>query len=58
MAGRMNNVSTSGEILINGSAAKEYIASGRVAYVQQNDTLLPYLTGKALHMLIQSSFHT
>ncbi|KND02196.1 uncharacterized protein SPPG_02683 [Spizellomyces punctatus DAOM BR117] len=44
MAGRVTNVQTTGQILINNRPAKTYIATGRVAYVQQSDQLLPYLT--------------
>ncbi|KAJ3010711.1 hypothetical protein HKX48_007231 [Thoreauomyces humboldtii] len=43
LAGRSNGIVT-GSITMNGRPAKEYISSGRVAYVQQTDQLLPYLS--------------
>ncbi|TPX58866.1 hypothetical protein PhCBS80983_g02858 [Powellomyces hirtus] len=44
LAGRVNGAQTAGTVSMNGDPAKAYIATGRVAYVQQNDQLLPYLT--------------
>ncbi|KAI8826161.1 P-loop containing nucleoside triphosphate hydrolase protein [Fimicolochytrium jonesii] len=44
LCGRLNTGQVSGEVTMDSVPARTYIASGRVAYVQQSDQLLPYLT--------------
>ncbi|KAI9099904.1 P-loop containing nucleoside triphosphate hydrolase protein [Phlyctochytrium arcticum] len=44
LAGRGRNLNLQGNIMINGIRSKDFIDSGKVAYVQQTDQLLPFLT--------------